>query len=257
MKISAVIITLNEAAHIGRCIQSLLPVVDEVIVVDSFSSDETKSICEELGVSFFENTFTGYGAQKNFGIDRSSGGYILSLDADEALSKELQESIVKAKTASLFDAYHFNLRNKIAGQWIKHGLWYPDRKLRLWKKSLAQWDLAAVHEKIQLPDNHSLKWLKGDLLHYAAASLDDWINTNDKYAVLGAKDLHSKGVSSNWVKRNIRPITTFGKSYFLKLGFLDGQMGFTLARLAARFNKLKYETLSDLAKKKHKTGDLR
>ena len=131
IKLSAVIITYNEEEHLDKCLRSLLDVADEIIVVDSYSTDKTKEICERHHVTFIEQEFLGYKEQKNFAMSKASYDYILSLDGDEALSNQLKQSVLKTKANWIYDGYYSNRLNNYCGQWIKHSDWYPDKKLRL------------------------------------------------------------------------------------------------------------------------------
>ena len=137
-KLSGVIITFNEQRNIERCLQSLINVVDEIIVVDSFSTDQTKSICKRYNVNFIEQEFLGYIEQKNFALQQTTYNHVVSLDGDEALSKTLQKSILDLKTNWQFEGYYANRFNNFCGQWIKHSDWYPNKKLRVFDKTKAE-----------------------------------------------------------------------------------------------------------------------
>jgi len=249
MKISAVIITFNEADNIERCIQSLKKVADEIIVIDSFSNDNTVAICNTYNVRVEQRAFTGYGDQKNYGNSLASNNYILSLDADEALSHQLQLSILKIKEQVTFgNAYKFNRRNHIAGKWVKYGVWYPDCKMRLWQKQIGNWNDALVHEKVWLPPEIKPIWLKGDLLHFTAKSFQQLQLTNNKYAALSANEMLVQNKVPSFLQVSIRPIFAFFKAYILKRGILDGLLGYKLAKENYRYTKLKYQTLKQLTK---------
>ena len=139
IKLSGVIITFNEADNIERCLKSLTDVVDEIIVVDSYSTDNTKDICKKFNVTLIEQEFLGYIEQKNFALQQASNDYILSLDGDESLSETLQKSIIELKTNWNFDGYYCNRFNNFCGQWIKYSDWYPNRKLRVFDRKKGQW----------------------------------------------------------------------------------------------------------------------
>src|SRR6187402_3943754 len=167
IRISAIIITFNEQENIGRCIDSLLPVADEILVVDSFSTDATKSICIRKGARVIEHKFEGYIEQKNLGIEQATHDYILSIDADEYLSERLTQSILSVKHTATNEAFQMNRLSSYAGKWISHTDWYPDKKLRLWNRNFGKWGGPNPHEKVILQNSVEVKHIKGDLLHVA------------------------------------------------------------------------------------------
>ena len=172
-KISAVIITNNEEKNIERCIDSLIGVVDEIIVIDSFSTDKTEEICKSKNVRFVQHEWEGFSKSKNFGNQLVTYDLILSLDADEALSVDLQNSLLDLKNKSdVFEAYSLNRRTNFCGNWINHSGWYPDQKLRLWNKNRGHWE-GEIHEKIKLNNNATIEHLNGDLLHYSYHTISD------------------------------------------------------------------------------------
>ncbi|MBN4066054.1 glycosyltransferase family 2 protein [Candidatus Amoebophilus asiaticus] len=232
-KISAVIITFNEERNISRCIESVMRVADEVLVVDSFSSDNTKAICEALKVRFVQNQWEGYSRQKNYGNSIASHDYILSLDADEVLSEELINSIIREK-ANLEGAYQFNRLNNYCGKWIKHCGWYPDKKLRLFKRDEAHWKGDYVHETIQLKSGTKIKHLHGDLYHFSFSSVNDHLMRINKYATLAGKELSAKNNAIILsLKMIFSPPVKFINSYFINLGFLDGYFGIMICTLVS------------------------
>ena len=167
VNLSAVIITYNEEENIERCISSLKGIAEEIIVVYSFSSDKTVEIAKSNGAIVFQNKFKGYSHQKKFGIYKCSSNYVLSLDADECLSENLQLSINDVKKNYCSDAYEMNRKNNYQGQWINYCGWYPDKKIRLFDKNKASWNDNYVHEKVVLKDGATTGFLKGDILHYS------------------------------------------------------------------------------------------
>ena len=150
LKISAVIITFNEEKNISRCLDSLSKVAEDIIVVDSFSTDRTKDICLEKKVRFVENAFVGHIEQKNFALTQAVHPFVISLDADEALSPELEKSILEVKKNHKYEAYTMNRLTNYCGQWIKHGGWYPDSKIRLWFVNKGQWGGVNPHDTVVL-----------------------------------------------------------------------------------------------------------
>ncbi len=249
MKISATIITFNEERNIERCLISLKPVADEIIVVDSFSNDLTKELCLKHGVAFTENKFEGHIQQKNHAMSLASNDYILSLDADEALTEELQQSILKLKEAEKFEnAYSLNRITSYCGQWIRHCGWYPDKKIRLWNKTKGKWGGENPHDKVMMEEGSS-GHLKGDLLHYSFESIESHVKTANSFSTIAAKEAYKKGKKANLLIHVVlNPMYTFVNKYFFHLGFLDGFYGFVICYLSAVSNFLKYTKIRQLNK---------
>ncbi len=252
MQISAVIITFNEAHNIGRCLASLAGVADEIVVVDSFSTDKTKEICLSHGVKFFENPFEGYTEQKNFAAARTEFAYVLSLDADEALSEELRNSIlsVKHNPAAPADAYTMHRLTMYCGRWIRYSGWYPDTKVRLYAKSKGVWFGRIIHEYIRLQPGATTSQLKGDLLHYSFYTVEQHMTTVNKFSSLKAELLFEKGKRGSLLQLTFSPVFKFFRDYILKAGFLDGFQGFLIAANSAHGVFLKYAKLRLLHKQK-------
>ncbi|MDR0566149.1 MAG: glycosyltransferase family 2 protein [Prevotellaceae bacterium] len=249
VSISAVIITFNEEKNIARCLQSLQGAADEVIVVDSGSTDRTEEICRQHGVKPIYQKWLGYGAQKNFANTFAQFPYILSLDADEALSDALKKSILEIKqSSSLVDAYSVNRLTCYCGQWIKHCGWYPDTKIRLWKKEKATWSLEELHEKIILDPNAPIRHLKGDLLHYSYYSVSDHILQLDKFTEISAREYAKKGKKISAGKIIYKAAWKFIRDYFIKLGVLDGYYGFVICAISAFATFTKYVKARQQAK---------
>ncbi|MGZ3775038.1 MAG: glycosyltransferase family 2 protein [Pseudobdellovibrionaceae bacterium] len=237
LPISLVIITFNEEAHIQRCILSA-PFVDDIVVVDSFSTDRTVEIAEKCGARVFSEKWKGFGPQKAFAADQARNPWVLSLDADEALSPELASEIVSSFTDLDPEAGYLVPRKSYhLGRWICHGGWYPDYQLRLFNKSKSQWNSAAVHEKVEV--KKKLK-LKRDLLHYVFDDLSDQVVTNDRYSTLGAKQLITAGKKFSYYKLIVKPLSKFIETYIFKRGFLDGLPGFIISIGAAYSLFLKF-----------------
>lgn len=254
-RISGVIITFNEEQYIENCLKSMQGVVDEIVVVDSFSTDKTKGICLKYGARFIEHTFVGYTDQKNFANNQAAHDYILSLDADEALSDELRQSILEAKKTLAFDGYSFNRLNNYCGRWIKHSGWYPDRKIRLYNRKKARWySPTNLHEIIKLDDPQSHQILSGDLLHWAYDSYAEHYLKIDNFTSIAAK-FYVLNVNKKigLHKIIINPTWNFIKSYIIKRGFLDGFEGYVIAKFHASGTFLKYIKIREL-QKQYKKG---
>lgn len=245
-KISATIITFNEQHNIERCLQSLQGVVDEIVVVDSFSTDQTPEICQKYAVKFVQNEFKGHIEQKNFAITHASHQIILSLDADEALDEKLRSEIIKIKENFSSDAYCFNRLTNYAGHWVRHCGWYPDTKTRLFKKEAGKWGGKNPHDIIILNQGKSLSKVSGDLLHYSYDSISDHVNQTNKFTSIAAQAAFESGIRSSLFKIVTRPFLKFLRDYIWKRGFLDGRYGFVICYINALSAFLKYSKLKDL-----------
>lgn len=247
LKLSGVIITFNEERNIEQCLASLVNVVDEIIVVDSFSTDNTKTICERFNVKFIEQKFLGYIEQKNFALSQASYDHIVSLDGDEALSETLQQSIIDLKSNWKFDGYYTNRFNNFCGQWIKHSDWYPNKKLRVFNKRCAKWKGINPHDNVQLHDSSSKSGhLKGDILHKTYQSYSEFNQKTEYFSTIAAQAYFDSGKKSKVLKVIWNPAWAFFKSYILKLGFLDGFNGFVICVQTANITFLKYSKLREL-----------
>ena len=248
--LSVVIITYNEEKNIGRCLESVKDVADEIIVVDSISTDGTKAICASYGVKFIEQPFLGYIEQKNFAMNCATHDYALSLDADECLSDELKKSILIEKQNGLTsDCYRMNRLSSFCGQWIKHGTWYPDRKVRLINRKKGKWGGVNPHDKIIMNEGARLKQLKGDILHYTYETIEQIMEQTNKFTTIQSKAMFEQGKRSSVLKLVINPLTAFISSYFIKRGFLDGYNGFIIARYSSHATLAKYAKLLHLQQK--------
>jgi glycosyltransferase involved in cell wall biosynthesis len=247
---SAVIITYNEEKNIGRCLESIKDIADEIVVVDSFSTDRTKEICLSYGAVFIEHPFEGFIEKKNFALDKATHQYALSLDADEALDDVLRNNILAEKEKSFpFDSYEMNRMSLFCGQWIKHGSWYPDKKIRLINRQKARWGGTNPHDKMIVQSGASKKHLKGDILHKAYNSLEEIILQTNKLTSIQSLAMYQQGKRSGVIKLVLNPFAAFFSGYFIKRGFLDGYNGFLIARYASYATFIKYSKLLHLQKK--------
>lgn len=246
IKITVAIITYNEENNIGRCISSLLPIADEILVVDSYSTDKTEEIAKGLGARFVTNPFIGHIEQKNFALDLATHDYVLSLDADEALSPELLQEIKAVKNNFQYEGYKFNRLTNYNGHWVRHSGWYPDTKLRLVKKDLARWGGENPHDILKMKNNEKVGWLQGDLLHYSYDSIAAHVTQTDKFTTIAAHAAFKHGKRSSIFKIVTRPIFKFLRDYFFKRGFLDGRYGFIICSINALYALLKYSKLHEL-----------
>ncbi|MDX2415075.1 MAG: glycosyltransferase family 2 protein [Bacteroidales bacterium] len=253
--ISAVIISYNEENNIARCINSLKNVADEIIVVDSYSTDKTIEIAKSLGALVISHEFEGYKEQKNYAAKQAANKYILSLDSDEALSEELEQSILKVKEDIKYDGYSFNRLNHYCGSWVRHSNWYPDKKLRLFNREKGEWKGINPHDKYILEKGSGTCHLKGDLLHWVLDTYEEHIEKANRFSSIAAREYFKLGKRASACKIVGRMSWRFFKAYFLKKGFLDGYNGFAISSLSAYTSFLKYLKLRQLNKeasrKKH------
>lgn len=249
-KLSVVIITLNEEKNIERCIKSVKDIADEILVVDSFSTDATEKICLEHKTNFVKHKFEGYIEQKNYAVKLAKFTYVLSIDADEALTEELKKSILEEKKEFKYDGYTFNRLANYCGKWIKHCGWYPDKKLRLINKEKAEWGGTNPHDKLYLSKESTSKHLKGDLLHYSYYSISEHVLQIEHFSNISSREMFKKGVKTNFLKQIIRTKFKFFSMYILKLGILDGYYGFVISFLSAMSVFIKFTKLRWLYKNK-------
>lgn len=247
-KISAVIITFNEERYIEQCIRSVAEVADEIVVVDSLSTDRTPEICKKLGVRFIEQPFLGYKEQKNFALNQASYDFILSLDADEALSVELKDEIIRIKglETSKYAGYYFNRLNCYCGQWIYHTTYYPEQKIRLFDRRKGGWGGLNPHDRFELNPGYKPKHLKGNLLHWFIDSYDEHIQKINKFSTISANSYFQAGKKSNCLIIIFNPIFHFFRGYIFKLGILDGFNGFIISSMNSYLCFLKYVKLRNL-----------
>jgi glycosyltransferase involved in cell wall biosynthesis len=253
-KISAVIIAFNEERNIERCLVSLERVADEIVVVDSFSSDSTSEICARHGVRFIQNAFKGHIEQKNFALGQAKFEIVLSLDADEALSPELERSILTVKKDFKYDGYCFNRLNNYYGKWIRYTSRYPDRKLRLWKKSMGSWGGTNPHDKVIMRKGSRVSFLKGNLDHYAYATISEHVSQANKFTDIAALAYYRKGISGGYIKIIVHPLWKFFREYIVRGGFIDGYHGLVISAVISFETFLKYVKLKKLYRDKEKTG---
>lgn len=239
-KLSVVIITYNEERNIKRCIDSVREVADEIVVLDSFSNDKTEVICMEEKVLFFRHAFDDYKTQKNRVIKYASHNLILSLDADEALSEAMKLDVLKIKEQPKYDGYFFNRRNYYCGKPIKHSGWYPDAKLRLFKRDKGEWGGGNPHEVVKMQPGAKIGYMRSDMLHYTFYTIDKHIDQLRKYAEMWAINAHKSGKKIGLWKVFLNPVYTFIRHYFLRAGFMDGLYGFVISVNSSYGNFIKY-----------------
>jgi glycosyltransferase involved in cell wall biosynthesis len=242
--ISATIITHNEATNIARAIRSL-DCADEILVVDSGSTDETVKLAAELGARTINHAWEGFAAQKSFAVAQASHDWILSLDADEEFNEDARAAIRdwKQSTPSA-GAYRFARRANYLGRWILHSGWYPDWKIRLFHRNNARWAGDYVHESVVAEG--PVETMNGEILHYTCESLDDHRRRIEFYTNLAAREMFERGQQVGLARRLLAPPWVFLNTYFLRLGVLDGVPGFLIAWMAALYVHRKYDKLGQL-----------
>lgn len=255
MKISATIITFNEEANIQQACESVAW-ADEILVVDSQSTDRTREIATECGARVLNREWPGFAAQKQFANDNAAHEWIFSLDADERVSKELRTSLEALRTQSddqLADGYLISRRSFYQGRWIRGGGWYPDRQLRFFRKSDGRWQGKHIHESVNMDPGSRIEKLSGDLLHYSvknAAHHHQMIG--ERYAPLAARQMFEAGRRTSALKLATAAPAAFFRSFFLKGGFRDGLAGLSIASFAAHHAFLKHLMLWEMQRNDEK-----
>jgi glycosyltransferase involved in cell wall biosynthesis len=245
MKITATIITLNEERNIARAIESLR-CCDEILILDSGSVDRTVELAQNLGVRVIEAGWRGFAGQKNWAAEQATHDWILSLDADEALSEPLEAEILALKKSGpRYDGYTMPRLANYLGRWILHSGWYPDRKVRLYHRAKAKWVGDFVHESVVV-EGH-IGRLEGNILHFTCESLSEHVKTMDRYTTLAAQELAARQMRVPLTRMIVDPFWTFCKSYFVQRGFQDGIEGLTIAYMAAFYTFLKYSKARNMS----------
>jgi glycosyltransferase involved in cell wall biosynthesis len=239
MKISVVIITLNEEDRLEAALKSCSGIADEIVVVDSFSIDRTREIARQYHAAVYKNKFVDYGSQKNVALEKASHEWVLNLDADERISEPLKQEILRLKKENKIPAggYLINRKTRYLGKWIRHSGWYPDRKLRLFKKSLSRWE-GRVHERL-VHDGKTGR-LKGDILHHTYRNLDAHIQRINRYSGMQAQDIVRNKKKLLLLRAILLPPVTFLRFYIWKMGILDGFPGLVIALVSSWGTALKY-----------------
>jgi len=245
VKISAVIITFNEQDKIADALKSV-DFADEVLVVDSESTDRTREIAESFGAKIIVQKWLGFAKQKQFAVDNAANDWILSLDADEKISAELKEEILVQKSSeSINDAYKIPRLSFYLNQPIRHGGWYPDWQIRFFNRRKARWKDVLIHESVEVEGN--IGKLRGDILHFSVEDMSHHHRMiGERYAPLAARQMFECGKKTTKLKIYTAGLTAFLQTFFLKAGFLDGFAGFCIARFAAHHAFLKHLLLWEI-----------
>jgi glycosyltransferase involved in cell wall biosynthesis len=241
--LSVIIITKNESAHIGSCLQSV-SWADEVIVLDSGSEDDTVEICKQYTNNVFITDWPGFGVQKQRALDKAQGDWVLSIDADEVVTTELRIEIERALQQVQINGYDIPRLSSYCGKQIRHGGWWPDYVLRLFRRNAGYFTESVVHERIVVQGE--IGKLTSPLLHDAFVNLDEVLRKVNSYSTLGAEMLHQKGAQSSISKALFKGLWAFIRTYWLKAAFLDGRQGLMLSISNAEGTYYKYVKLLEL-----------
>lgn len=241
IKLSVAIITLNEEKNLERCLQSVSRIADEVVIVDSFSTDATPDIATKFGAKIISHKFEGFVKQKNIACEATTHNWVLSIDADEVVSPELEQSILSVKAEPRHEIYRLARLTNYCGKWIKHSGWYPDRKIRLFDKTKGEWTGDMIHEKWQPYDsNITTGNLSGDLLHYSFYTISGHVKKIEQYTEMSARAAAARGKTCSMLKIMVVPKWNFFINYIIRLGFLDGYYGFIVCSLTSFESRIKY-----------------
>lgn len=252
MPLSVVIITRNEAHIIGNTLQSLQGLTDDIVIVDSGSTDDTIAICKKFSALVIETSWDGYGPNKNKGIDAAKYDWILNIDADEAIDEILKGHLLQLNEKDDGIVFEATFRNFFCGKHIRFGEWSGDKHIRFFNRKKVRWNDAAVHEELLLPENVEIKKLNGNILHYTSNNIDDHILKTIAYAKLNAEKYFRQNKKAGFFNLRIAPRLNFIQHYVLRLGFLDGWEGYFIARTTAWYTFLKYSYLKEMNNRSQK-----
>lgn len=245
--LSVVIITRNEEHNIVDCIQSARLIADDIIVIDAESNDQTVRLAIASGAKVFSITWKGYGASRNFGAQKAKNNWILALDADERVSKELASSIHQLNLTDTNCIYRFRRKNYLGKRQIKFGTLGFETVKRIYNRKYAQWDLTLVHEKL-MSSSPAKKMISGHIEHFGLKNEEDYQVKAILYAQMSAEKYFSQGKTTNVFQKILSPFFNSVKSYIFQMGFLDGRIGFISAKKIAYYSWLKYFYLHQLLK---------
>lgn len=247
--LSVIIITLNEEKKIAQCLDSVKEIADEIIVVDSFSTDSTEKICKQFGVKFVKQQWLGYAGQKNFADNLATCDLVFSIDADETLSEELKASIKALKEKEILknEVFSMNRLTNYCGKWIKRCGFYPDNKVRIWKRGFAQWK-GLIHEWLEYQEEPKKTLLAGDLLHYSYDTPEAYKKQVFHFAELGAQSYYERKKKNGFGYWLFSPAINFVRTYIIKGGILEGKTGWYICRTAAQATRHKYNLLREKLK---------
>jgi glycosyltransferase involved in cell wall biosynthesis len=233
--LSVVVMTYNEEKNIGRCLESIQGIADEILVVDSFSQDQTIAIAQQLGARVIQRPFSNYRDQRQFSIDQAQYDFILNLDADEWLTPELRDAIAQVKTNRPVDAYFLLRKNGIGEHWLRYGGWKPEQKLRLFNRQKVFLKDKDIHEEIALREGASSAHLPSFFYHRTNTDFADRLQTVNRLSSRAAEELHAKGKKGSYARLLFKPAFRFFKEYVVQGGFRDGFYGYMVAMSSAQY----------------------
>ena len=249
-KISVVIVCKDEEDEIGRTLQSLAGLTDDIVVLDNGSTDNTKNIVRELGARLEEESWEGFGKTKNKATRFAKYDWILNLDADESVDEELKTSLLKLPLQNDDEVFEIKFKNFLGDTYLRFGEWGSDRHIRLFNRRKVNWDEAIVHEGLIFAPDIRVKKLNGFVLHYTVKNKAEFAAKMQKYGLLNAEKYAREGKRSSWLRIYLAPVFTFLKYYVFQLGFLDGRAGFICAKMSSYYTHIKYARLMELNKGK-------
>lgn len=255
--VSVVIITKNEAASIEDCIKTASLITDDVVVIDNDSTDDTPLIASRYGCRVFQKSWSGYGANKNKGIAEARYNWILSIDADEVPDEELIKTLHTLILDKPNIVYDIKFRSYFGKKLIRFGNWGNDHHLRLFNRSLVKWGETEVHETLLLPPGAEIKNIAGYIHHHSVTDIADFNRKAVHYAQLSAAKYYKAGKKATFIKLHISPAFGFLRNYILRLGFLDGAEGLSIARVIYKNTHLKYLFLKQYKEQSQKQGTYR
>lgn len=246
--LSVVIICKNEAHIIERTIHAAQQVSNDIVVVDSGSTDGTQELVKRSGARLIETNWQGYGPTKNVGAAAAQNNWILSLDADEIPDAQLIETLSSLSLNDTNTAYNLRRHAFLGNKMIRYGEWSGDAHIRVYHRSVVSWNDEPVHETLRMPANTKVVTLKGCLHHFTSRNLEEFAAKTVQYAMLNAAKYRARGKRATWLHRRFAGPLSFIKNYFIRLGFLDGEAGYTIAKMNAWYTWMKYARLSELEK---------
>ncbi len=247
--LSVVIVCKNEADIIGETLKSLLGLTDDIIVYDNGSTDATRERAKQFNIHLYTGPWEGFGKTKRTATALAKYDWVLSLDADEVIDETLKQSLLQLPLQKEKEVFEIKFKNFLGDKYLKHGEWGGDKHIRLFNRTLVNWDDAPVHEKLPLPEGTAIKKLAGYVLHQTAKDSKEYALKMMNYAMLNAEKYHQQGKQATWFKIRMAPGFTFFNYYILHAGFLDGHAGYVCAKMTAYYTFLKYTRLKELTAK--------